>query len=283
MTDPRQPTQLLARIQARMGQSFDGDYFTLANALRALNDAQDAIHAEIERLDVGWFLTDTTVSTVANQKDYALPANCRIIKRLAPASNARNELAIPYEIYPATQTDSIGRGIILIDDAFRMVPTPTTVFSMEMQFIRSAQAMHYGTLAAASANTCTLDASPTAGDVSAVDDYYNHAYILTTGGTGSGQLRKITDYIGDTRVCTVDTAWTVTPDATTTYEILSSLESDEAEVLVLAAMENLMSDDTDAEAFQRNYGLQLIEGLRQLKAKRARRQTSNNLKWKIKR
>jgi hypothetical protein len=73
-----------------------------------------------------------------------------------------------------------------------------------------------GTAQAGAATTITLAAG-----ASAVDDFYNNLYIVTTGGTGSGQTRLITDYVGSTKVATVDTAWTVTPDATTTYSIQS--------------------------------------------------------------
>lgn len=73
-----------------------------------------------------------------------------------------------------------------------------------------------GTAQAGAATTITLAAG-----ASAADDFYNNLYIVTTGGTGSGQTRLITDYVGSTKVATVDAAWTVTPDATTTYSIQS--------------------------------------------------------------
>ena len=43
--------------------------------------------------------------------------------------------------------------------------------------------------------------------------------VITTGGTGSGQTRTISDYVAATRVVTVSVAWTTAPDATTTFEI----------------------------------------------------------------
>jgi hypothetical protein len=58
-----------------------------------------------------------------------------------------------------------------------------------------------------------------AAGASAVDDTYNGMIITTTGGTGSGQTRVITDYVGSSKVATVDYAWGVTPDATTTYSV----------------------------------------------------------------
>lgn len=71
-----------------------------------------------------------------------------------------------------------------------------------------------GTATAGAASTITLAVGS-----SAVNSYYKGLIIRTTGGTGSGQSRYITGYVGSTRVATVDTAWAVQPDATTTYEI----------------------------------------------------------------
>lgn len=71
-----------------------------------------------------------------------------------------------------------------------------------------------GTATAGAASTITLAVGS-----SAVNSYYKGLIIRTTGGTGSGQSRYITGYVGLTRVATVDTAWSVQPDATTTYEI----------------------------------------------------------------
>ena len=42
---------------------------------------------------------------------------------------------------------------------------------------------------------------------------------MLTGGTGVGQARFITDYVGSTRVCTVDT-WVTNPSTDTEYFII---------------------------------------------------------------
>lgn len=58
-----------------------------------------------------------------------------------------------------------------------------------------------------------------ASGASASNDVYNGLSVYTTGGTGSGQVREITDYVGATRTATVSSAWSVTPDGTTTYSV----------------------------------------------------------------
>lgn len=54
---------------------------------------------------------------------------------------------------------------------------------------------------------------------SAVDNSYQWTVVSIISGTGAGQSRIITAYVGSTRVATVDSAWTVQPDATSVFEI----------------------------------------------------------------
>lgn len=71
-----------------------------------------------------------------------------------------------------------------------------------------------GTAQAGAATTITLDAS-----ASAVNSFYINDIILITGGTGVGQARFITAYVGATKVATVST-WATNPDNTSTFAIL---------------------------------------------------------------
>ena len=71
-----------------------------------------------------------------------------------------------------------------------------------------------GTAQAGASSTITL-----ASGASATNDFYRGTVIVTTGGTGSGQIRQIKAYVGSTKVATVTPAWSVTPDNTTTYSI----------------------------------------------------------------
>ena len=73
-----------------------------------------------------------------------------------------------------------------------------------------------GTAQASAGGTLVL----TAGNPQA-DDFYNNDIATITAGTGKGQARLITDYDTGTVTCTVTPNWTVTPDATSTYEIVA--------------------------------------------------------------
>jgi len=72
-----------------------------------------------------------------------------------------------------------------------------------------------GTAQAGASSTITLDSG-----ASAVDNFYKRQRVFLTGGTGAGQDRVITGYVGSTKVATVGINWTTNPDGTTTFSIL---------------------------------------------------------------
>lgn len=74
--------------------------------------------------------------------------------------------------------------------------------------------MTSGTAQAGAATSITLAAG-----ASATNGLYDPGVILLTGGTGAGQARNILDYVGSTKVATVDKAWRTNPDSTTTYVV----------------------------------------------------------------
>lgn len=76
------------------------------------------------------------------------------------------------------------------------------------------QPIRSNTAQAGAGTTITLDAS-----ASAVDNFYINDIILLTGGTGAGQARFISGYVGATKVATVAT-WATNPDNTSTFAIL---------------------------------------------------------------
>lgn len=76
------------------------------------------------------------------------------------------------------------------------------------------QNIRAGTAQAGAATTITLDAG-----ASATNSFYNNDIVYLTGGTGAGQARFVTAYVGATKVATVAT-WATNPDNTSTFAIL---------------------------------------------------------------
>ncbi len=75
-----------------------------------------------------------------------------------------------------------------------------------------------GTAQAGAASTITLRSG-----ASATSSFYNNAVVVITSGTGAGQSREITGYVGATKVATVDANWSTNPDNTSVYVILGRI------------------------------------------------------------
>lgn len=71
------------------------------------------------------------------------------------------------------------------------------------------------TAQAGAAGTITLDAS-----ASATNSLYNGCIVAITSGTGVGQARLITAYVGATKVASVTPNWTTNPDSSSVFSIL---------------------------------------------------------------
>lgn len=78
------------------------------------------------------------------------------------------------------------------------------------------QTSRSSTAQAGAATTITLD-----GSASAVDSFYVGEIVYLTGGTGAGQARVITGYVGATKVATVNRAWATNPDNTSTFGLIA--------------------------------------------------------------
>lgn len=77
----------------------------------------------------------------------------------------------------------------------------------------------YGAAQAGGASTITLRSG-----ASSSDNLYRYSAIAILSGTGAKQVRKISSYVGSTKVATVSSAWDVQPDNTSVYMILGRIE-----------------------------------------------------------
>lgn len=78
-----------------------------------------------------------------------------------------------------------------------------------------------GTAQAGAATSLTLAAS-----ASKTDGAYNNMMLMLVAGTGAGQQRMITLYVGSSQQATVDQAWATIPDSTTQYVVFNALPAD---------------------------------------------------------
>ena len=86
--------------------------------------------------------------------------------------------------------------------------------ALAMEYIYDGRYNRAGTAQSGGADTIQLAAT-----ASATDDYYNESLLVIVGGTGIGQARMISDYVGGSTNATVCHAWATNPDATSIYMI----------------------------------------------------------------
>lgn len=75
--------------------------------------------------------------------------------------------------------------------------------------------LRHNTAQAGASTTITLDAS-----ASATNDWYNGCVLMVIAGTGAGQSRVITDYVGSTKVATIHKAWATNPSSDSVFIIV---------------------------------------------------------------
>lgn len=92
------------------------------------------------------------------------------------------------------------------------VAVDVTLRLMGMQYELMRNVTLANTAQAGASTTITLNTG-----ASAVDNFYNGSAIVIRSGTGSGQTKTITGYVGSTKVATVNSAWSVNPDATSVF------------------------------------------------------------------
>lgn len=77
------------------------------------------------------------------------------------------------------------------------------------------QVVRTGTAQGGAGATITLDAS-----ASATNDFYKGQVVYIVSGTGLGQARGVSGYVGATKVASVDRSWATNPDNTSVFQIL---------------------------------------------------------------
>ncbi len=93
------------------------------------------------------------------------------------------------------------------------------------RFLRQAGGGSITTLDSGTAQSGTTNTIRLASTAVATNSVYVGATVAIDGGTGLGQTRRIINYVGSTRVATVDKNWSTTPDNTSTYDVLAASNS----------------------------------------------------------
>ena len=208
---------------------------------RRLFDSQQAIIRYIVSQDPSFFV-ETHDIALGGSSLYDLPINARLGTRLIFTENRANPIGTEVDWawldnYPdlsGTGLSSLVTGAHITLDGQQLRIMPATG-SSQPSSVRVWYSPSFGNMIEGVANSatsttlaCFTDSAPnytnSHGWVDPRDDYYNGMWIMITSGTGAGQMRKIKDYTGSTRVFTVD-SWDITPKGRTDTEVDEELSS----------------------------------------------------------
>lgn len=196
-----------------------------------LKDFADAGYDPGTNKVTGVVLVDTTTTnTDVRGTDSAALASVCTEARLAEldGANLPTDVAAVKTDTAAILLDTGTDGVLLgatatsaqlVDDVWDEVLTGAThnVVNSSGRKLRQLEASFVvasGTAQAGAATTITLAAGE-----SSTDDIFQGDRIVIFAGTGAGEHGIITLYNGTTKVATMSEAWTVTPDATSEYEL----------------------------------------------------------------
>jgi aspartate 1-decarboxylase len=195
----------------------------------------------IARFRIGYpgALLDTTIASVSSQTSFTLtngPAeddalnNHRIILHdVASAVQVATAVVADYTgstktvTLQAAPTFTIAAGDnVSVMESIRVDADVVAIARSEL----AATNAKNGWLGLATIGTAQAGASTEitlASGSSAEDNYYEKSAITIIAGTGAGQTRQITAYVGSTKVATVDEAWTTNPSTDSVYWIVGRI------------------------------------------------------------
>lgn len=176
-------------------------------------------------LPIGPFLDETDGKTaettlVLTQPDIRLKKNAGGWAQKNAAQTLSHEENGYYEVnLDATDTDTLGMLSLAVDKSGALpvnhdyLVVPADVYDMFFLYgLKMLGVKGYGTLGAGSTTSGTL-----AAEAGSTDDSVNGQTLDAIAGAGAGQTRNIVDFVGSTRVATLDPALATAFDNTTVY------------------------------------------------------------------
>lgn len=170
--------------------------------------------------------------------------------------------AVQDDLDTITDTDGVILGAAGVDLVWDEVLTGAThnVASSSGRRLRQVEALFLldtGTAQAGAAGSLTLAAGANAND-----DFFDHAIVVITGGTGAGQARAVNGYNGTSKVAITTPDWIVTPDNTSDYEILADTEKHVYEVHANAiAVGSIAANAISASALATDAVAEIADGV----------------------
>jgi hypothetical protein len=249
------PQRMLCDLRFGTTDTQDTSSYPAGYEMRKLDQAQDELCDELLLADP-LILADYYDLTLTGAERYYLPTyiprfNFETILQI---NDITDDATLPGKTISTAWRDRVNivdgslspeyEGWSVIDNNIEFPGLPSSG-KMRIWYTHRPVGFFYATLAADAGNTdVTFPTSATDGDIIFEDDYYNGMKIYS-----GGQVRRITDFVGSTRVATITPAWTTNPVKTTgVIELISPLPDRYHNQIVLRAIRSVKNqiDDDDS-------------------------------------
>ena len=189
-----------------------------------LNAAQGPVQSEILLVDPGYMVRDYTVTVVSGTTEYLLPPDANSFKFVPTSGDNKMDFAYLSDV-PALRTGAteafstrrIGDDLYLV-----LAETPTVGGTLEIKYVSKLPELLYGRPGAVSGLSFTLSTTAGAGRIKAKANGHVNSRIWITSGTGVGGVRRLVSGTA-AGVYTIDSAWSVAPTTTSTYEMVCEI------------------------------------------------------------
>lgn len=213
-------------VRSQFGQSRSAGFVSPTEIYRWANEGYRKYISKLKRLDEGFFEKFVSLNiATGNDGLIELPSTFAGVTLVEKLVNSNRYVPLTYK---KRKTEEIGTENSPTGDSYLPIysfmgnnlllepePSANETNGIRLKMKYNPPALHTGTAADGAALTITLDS-----DADPRDDYYNDQQIIIVSGTGVGQIRTISDYVGSTKVATVSVAWTTQPTSNSVFSTL---------------------------------------------------------------
>ncbi len=261
------PQRMLIDLRFATCDNQDTSSFPATYEIRKLDEAQDELCDELLLADP-LILADYYDLTLTGAARYYLPTyipqfNFESILMITDVTDSATSPGKTVATAWRDRVNIVDTSIIpeyepwsIIDNNIEFPECPSSG-TMRIWYTHRPVGLFYGTSAAGAATSVTFPSTATEGDVITEDDYYNGMKVYV-----GGQVRRITDYVGSTRVATITPAWSSNPTDATTVELISPLPDRYHKQIVLRAIRSIKNhiDDDDTSILREiNMGTDIMK------------------------
>lgn len=234
--------------------------FTDQEIVEAANDTQAELVSDLIALDKNFQMyVDTSYSVTSGTRTLTLPTDLTYLRKVVELDGSGNEV-LGGEIYSAYWED-LGRSqqqAIFLPQGLSganqyagpmlyFTRTPTRSFSVKLVYGFEPLPLLHGVAVDGGATSIQL-----ADYESYQDSVYVNQDVYIFKGTGAGQSKTITAYVGSTRIATVS-AWSTVPDDTSQYTSRPNIPNSATEAFIYGMTARLLEKYGAAGFHQAQY------------------------------